>query len=59
MSVLLHDKVNSLDFAHKNTDAYSMYGVHTAATSSSPHPSALLDDSESLALETAFSRMYM
>ena len=46
---IAYDKANSLDLAQKNADTYSMYSAHTAATSSIPQPSALSDESSSLA----------
>ena len=44
------------DLAQKNADTYSMNSVHTAATSSTPQPSALSDDSESSSLAAAYPR---
>ena len=54
LKVTLYDMANSQDLAQKNADAYSMYSDHTAATSSTPQPFALSDDSESSSL--AFTR---
>ena len=48
-------KANSLDLAH-NADTYSIYSAYTAATSSTPQPSALSDDVESSFLAAAYPR---